>query len=142
VRIVGISYERGALNGRRNLLEHRKPLPGDGSLKILEPREIASGPRQAGNQTCTDRVRDGYEYYRDRTTCSLQLARDARSIREDHIGLQSKQIFRTCVNLLGSSHAKSRLDADIAALQPPEPFQLLPKSREPRLHCRVVLGDI
>src|SRR5262245_32717888 len=67
IPVVWISYQRGARSRRRDLLEHRQPLPGDGFFIVQEAREIAARPRQAGNEPCANRVRDGYEHYRDRT---------------------------------------------------------------------------
>src|SRR5262249_61450028 len=40
-----IPYQRGARCRRRDLLEHRQPLPGDGCFIVLEAREIAARPR-------------------------------------------------------------------------------------------------
>ena len=80
----------GARNRRRDLLEHRQPLPGDGCLIVLEAGEVAARPRQTGDEARTDRVGDAYEHNRDRSGRLLQRTGDVRSICEDQLGLQGE----------------------------------------------------
>ena len=60
---------------------------------------------------------------------------------EDHVGLQGDQLFRERLKLICPAGRKARVDADIAALRPSEPFEPLPECREARLHFRIVLGE-
>src|SRR5262249_31685522 len=50
IAVARTPYQRGARSRRRDLLEHRQPLPGDGCFIVLEARDIAARPRQAGNE--------------------------------------------------------------------------------------------
>src|SRR5262245_19864741 len=59
---------------------------------------------------------------------------------EDHVWLQRDQLFRERLKLICLAGRKASVDAEISILRPSELFKTLQKSRDARLHVRIVLG--
>src|SRR5262249_18339816 len=59
---------------------------------------------------------------------------------EYHVGPQGDQLFGQRLRL-GAGGRKTNIDADIAALRPSEPLELLSKFHDARLGFRIVLGQ-
>ena len=130
---LGVGQQSDARQARRDLLEQRQPLADDAGLERQETREIAAGPRQAGDEARADRVGDDDEHDRDRAGLALQCRGDRRRMGEDHVGLQGDQLFRERRQPICVAGRKASVDADIAAFRPSELVEPLPECREPRL---------
>ena len=102
--------------------------------------EIAARPRQASNEACSDRVGDVYEHYRDRASFLLQRGGVSSRMCEDHVGVQCDQLFREHLKLICPGGREAMVDADIEALRPSKPFELLSKFRDAHYPFRIVLG--
>jgi hypothetical protein len=73
---LGIDHERSARHARRDLLEHRQPLSGNGRLKIGKAGDVAARPREARHEAAADRIEDDRENDGD-GACLLQQRRSA-----------------------------------------------------------------
>ena len=94
VGCLRVGHERGALYPRRDFFEHRKPLAGNTVLVQQQSREVAARTRQAGDEAGADRIGDVNEHDRDYLALPLQRGGNRRRMRNNHVGLQSNQLFR------------------------------------------------
>src|SRR5262245_26896450 len=69
----------------------------------------------------------------------MHRGEDLSGMCQNHLRLKCHQLF--CQHLcLSAAGRKASIDADVAALRPTEPIELLPKPCETHLGFRIVLG--
>jgi hypothetical protein len=62
-------------------------------------------------------------------------------MRNDHVGLQSDQLFREHAKPIRSGASETHVDADVPSFRPAESFQLPAKFRDACRRFRIVLGQ-
>jgi hypothetical protein len=62
-------------------------------------------------------------------------------MRNDHVGLQSDQLFRQHAKPIRAGASETHVDADVPSFRPAESFQLPTKFRDARLRFWIVLGQ-
>jgi hypothetical protein len=62
-------------------------------------------------------------------------------MRENHIWVQGHQLLRERTMLISAAGGEAIVDTDIAAFGPSAFCEALPKSRQPRLGLRIILGE-
>src|SRR5215211_3520842 len=127
---------------RRDLFEHCNPLTGDALLVQQQPRQIASGPRYARNQSRANRIRDLREYDGDRARLALERSINGCRITKDDVGLQGDQFLCKHLILIRSIGGKTGVDTDVTILRPPELLEPPPKFEKLRLGFRIVVSVV
>lgn len=137
-----IAQEGDPFDPRRNLLEYLQPLVGHRWRHGDETSDIAARARNARYETAANRICNLNEHDRGSARLLQQCRGRGRVYRKNKFGLQPDEFFRESSHRLNIGSGPARLDPDIAALRPPELFELLPERRDDRPGFRGVLGKV
>src|SRR4029077_11941964 len=104
------------------------------------PGKIAAWVCQVGNEARPDWIRDIGEHDRDRACFLLQCGNGLSSLSEDHLGLQSDQLFRQSPVPIALAGSEAIVDVDTTYLRPSETLEPFPKCLQVRRRIGVVGG--
>ncbi len=102
-------------------MHETQPFGVDFGVKKIDPRRVATGPREAGNQPERHRVLAYTEHNRDgrRSGFGGKRARGGVGGRRDHRDMAADCIVEDCGNLLVSTVQPVILDNDVVAFRKP-----------------------
>ena len=122
-----------------NLLDHLQPFPDQWEVDEAEAGNVAARPRQAGDETLSDRIVDEAEYDRDGAARLFQCCDDWRPASDDDVRCRMHQLRRVRSDSAQVSAGISMLNSDIAVLGPPERLEPLPKRSDPGYRFGIIL---
>jgi hypothetical protein len=114
----GLNRSAAPPHSGRDLPEELYPFASQRRLGEHEPSNIATGPRQAGDEAEADRIRHKREHdrYRNGTGCLLQ-GRQRRCVTgKEHIRSQANKLGRKCAHALNIEGSPPIVDLHLAGI--------------------------
>ena len=136
----GVPKDGRACHAWHNLFEQLQPFCAETVFEREEARGVAAWPRQAGDESSADRIRDDHEYDRHGVVAPCSSApRSLAALGEDHLRRECDH-FRCVLASGGNVRAKTEVELDIAAIGPAQFLQSVRERGEAGLRFRIVGG--
>src|SRR5215831_11921374 len=111
-------HDRHSGNARRDVFERLQPLPTNRVLKISETGNIATRPRQAGDEPTTNRVCHVNKHNRDRAGCSPNCVERSDGLCPNCVGCELSQFCSERPTGMGVAAEKAKLEPNLVAIHP------------------------
>src|SRR5262249_27953688 len=138
--IIGIMDDRCSHDTGRDLSQQLQPFAAH-RLVIGKAGEIATRPRQAGEQTAADWIGHLHEYDWD---CAGRFAHGIEyrlAVDEYDVRRASHQVCYIALDPIDVVGGPTVVDPDVTAFRPADLLQLLPERGNAGLPLRIVLGE-